>query len=51
MRETIRSSLTTTLANIQAMSAQFRQTGETGFRRIAFCLCGLAAVFGMPIWK
>ena len=28
MRETIRSSLTTTLANIQAMSAQFRQTGE-----------------------
>lgn len=29
MRETIRSSLTTTLANIQAMSAQFRQTGET----------------------
>lgn len=29
----------------------FRQTGETGFRRAAFWLCGLAAVFGMPIWN
>ena len=29
MRENIRSTLTTTLANIQAMSAEFKQTGQT----------------------
>jgi len=29
----------------------FRHSGETGFRRMAFWLCGLAAILGMPVWN
>ncbi len=29
----------------------FQRTGDRGFRRAAFWLCGIAAVLGMPIWR